>query len=37
MENRPSQDPRDIVAKAAIHDAVTIAGLMAGEFQATYA
>jgi hypothetical protein len=37
MENRPSHNPRDIVAKAAMHDAVTIAGLMAGEFQATYA
>jgi hypothetical protein len=37
MENRPSPDPRDIVAKAAMHDAVTIAGLVAGEFQATYA
>jgi hypothetical protein len=36
MENRPSQDPRDVVAKAAMNDAVTIAGLLAGEFQVTY-
>jgi hypothetical protein len=36
MENRPSGDPRDVVARAAMLDAATIAGLMAGEFQATY-
>jgi hypothetical protein len=38
MENRPpSQDPRDLVARAAMLDAATLAGLVAGEFQASYA
>jgi hypothetical protein len=36
MENRPSRDPRDVVARAAMLDAATLAGLVAGEFQATY-
>jgi hypothetical protein len=36
MENRPSRDPRDILLRAAMNDAVTIGSLIAGEFHATY-
>ena len=37
MENRPSQDPRDVVARAAMNDAATLVGMLVDEFQATYA
>ena len=30
MRNEPSQDPRDVVARAAMNDAVTLIGLVAG-------
>jgi hypothetical protein len=32
MRNEPSQDPRDVVARAAMNDAVVLIGLVAGEF-----
>jgi hypothetical protein len=36
MRNEPSQHPRDVVARAAMQDAVTLANLVAGEFQASH-
>lgn len=37
MQNRPSQDPIDVVARAAMQDAATLIGLFANEFQSSYA
>lgn len=37
MQNRPSQHPRDVVVRAAMNDAATLVGMLAGEFQASYA
>jgi hypothetical protein len=36
MQNRPSQDPRDIVRRAAMNDAASLAGMLVDEFEATY-
>ncbi len=37
MESRPSQHPRDVIARAAMHDAATLAGILANQFVTTYA
>ena len=36
MENRPSQDPRDLVIRAALADAAALAGMLTDEYEATY-
>ena len=37
MRNQPSSDPRDLVVKAAMRDAVTLGSILEGEFRSTYA
>ena len=36
MENRPSQDPRDVVRRCAMNDAAAIAAMLVDEYEATY-
>ncbi len=36
MQNRPSQNPRDDAIRAALRDGAVLAGIVTGEFQATY-
>jgi len=35
MRNEPSNDPRDLVVKAAMRDAVTLGSILDGEFRST--
>jgi len=36
MQDEPSADPRDQAIRAALHDAATLAGMVATEFRASY-
>ena len=36
MRNQPSNDPRDLLVKAAMRDAVTLGSILEGEFRPTY-
>jgi hypothetical protein len=36
MRNQPSNDPRDLLVKAAMRDAVTLGSVLEGEFRSTY-
>jgi hypothetical protein len=36
MRNQPSTDPRDLVVKAAMRDAVTLGSILEGEFRSSY-
>jgi hypothetical protein len=36
MRNQPSNDPRDLLVKAAMCDAVTLGSILEGEFRSTY-
>jgi hypothetical protein len=36
MRNQPSNDPRDLLVKAAMRDAVTLSSILEGEFRSTY-
>src|SRR5450755_713789 len=36
MRNQPSNDPRDLLVKAAMRDAVTLGSILEGEFRSTY-
>jgi hypothetical protein len=36
MRNEPSLDPRDLIVKAAMRDAVTLGSILEGEFRSTY-
>jgi hypothetical protein len=36
MQNRPSQNPRDDAIRAALRDGAILAGIVVGEYHATY-
>lgn len=36
MRNEPSVDPRDLLVKAAMRDAVTLGSILEGEFRSSY-
>ena len=36
MRNQPSNDPRDLLVKAAMRDAATLGSILEGEFHPTY-
>jgi hypothetical protein len=36
MRNQPSNDPRDLLVKAAMRDAVTLRSILEGEFRSSY-
>jgi hypothetical protein len=36
MRNQPSNDPRDLLVKAAMRDAVTLGSILEGEFRSNY-
>lgn len=36
MRNQPSNDPRDLLVKAAMRDAVALGSILEGEFRSSY-